>query len=189
MAPCEPLDDAETMRDGIKQWGKTRTQTGGMLALPGRWWEPACLLLTVLRADLYNENFYTIQSRLLVYQKRVTATHPRVEWSRASCPVASTNWASGRACRAARGGRSNPSVPGPTRSGTLHQRSTRSAPSPRTPRGLAGAPRPTTAIQTTPTTPISGRRKTSTFLPSSPLATMSPSSRHTFTTSVSGVPS
>ena len=31
-----------------------------------------------------------LQSRLPVHEKRVTATHPRVEWSRASCPVAST---------------------------------------------------------------------------------------------------
>ena len=44
----------------------------------------------VCARDLYSENLSTVQSRLLVYEKRVTATHPRVEWSHASCPVAST---------------------------------------------------------------------------------------------------
>jgi hypothetical protein len=41
------------MRDKIKGWGKTRMQTGGTLALPGRHWELGLLslLLMVLRAD------------------------------------------------------------------------------------------------------------------------------------------
>jgi hypothetical protein len=52
MAPREPLDDAETRRDETKEGVKTRTQTGGTLALPGRHAWPS-LLLTVLRAGLY----------------------------------------------------------------------------------------------------------------------------------------
>ena len=67
MAPREPLDDAdaETMQDGLKEWGKT-TQY--------RWhggpaWE-TLPPVSLLRADLYSENLSTyLQSRLRVHEK------------------------------------------------------------------------------------------------------------------------
>ena len=58
----------------LNEWGEMRTQTGGTVALPSGHLEPPFHL--VCAQDLYSENLSTVQSRLLVYEKRVTATHP-----------------------------------------------------------------------------------------------------------------
>ena len=89
MAPCEPLDDAETMRDRIKQWGKTRTQTSGTLALPGRRWElglslahsAACRFIYFSVSKFYNLDYRSMKKGDST-EMEVTAAHTR-------CPVAS----------------------------------------------------------------------------------------------------
>lgn len=107
------------MRDEIKQWGKTRTQTGGTLTLPGGHSELASSLLTVLHADLYSENFYTVESRLLAYKQKGTLENGEMAAARARCPVASV--VSGKVGRVSGGrNRTIPGVPSPADTGTLH---------------------------------------------------------------------
>ena len=96
VAPREPLDDTETMQ--IKRMrGESANAAGGTVALPGRHCsrEPLCCArIYIVKISTY------LQSRLRVH-KTGDSKYPRVEWSRAGGPVASTYQASGRTCRVA----------------------------------------------------------------------------------------
>ena len=64
MAPCEPLDDAGTMRDGLKEWGKHNA------VLVARWPCPGdtgslglvCVWINIVKISTY------LQSRLQVHK-------------------------------------------------------------------------------------------------------------------------
>ena len=76
MALHELLDDTETMQIKRKRGGNANTDRWHCGPAQETLGAPFCLVCV---RDLYSENLSTVQSRLLVYEKRVTATHPRVE--------------------------------------------------------------------------------------------------------------
>ena len=93
-----------------------RTQTGGTVALPGR----HCWRASVLHAALYSENFLSTYNLDYESIKTGDSEYPRAEWSRAGGPVAST-YRAVVGCVRWRCTQSNPGVPGPTHTGTLHR--------------------------------------------------------------------